>query len=886
MKEIEETLVALPQDKREIMENLKISSPILHLTSLGLSRFAAKDSIDFVTQTIVANKIEVDLIPLLDQLDKESRKNFNSLYQEKTVSEYDVDMMQRITSLKEDYKFFISSRTDDLDIRRVDRTVKFRQRCNAIDSRPVDMFRSIYGYGCGARGNSDEACTPEVFGECGFGPKGPIHLGKLPVASMDLFYRWMSATSVQLSLLHAVCLPAAADICDDLCVDRNSFSMDDTSTFFNDASQEIFSNVVARSNCQGAGSNGQLEICRVNERGYPISDRDPAYDDAKILYASDELSEQLTKQTPSSAYAALVNVEKAFVFAKAAIDGYNTLLDEGSTFLKAAAVLGVVAPILGIALAFVPVPNPTLEFVKAGFKNVDARFNELSSKLSNEISYVVEAISEDVLDQEFKILQKIDAAFSKYLSLSDPEVVAMAGRNYRNLVELYTEDFRFSCNELESKPEDVVRNLYGYACGDKDFGSKNRCDTALANPGEGTGRCKYGPKKENYILDTFLKTSSDVVDFRKFASAMKGALLQALFLQAVCLPPIADSCSAIGTDFIRQQAMEQSVKAVEEVETNLEKSEDCFCPCGELELKSFKLDDPDTNSFVSDWRLEELSFGLSFKDVDVYNFPTRDYYSLYGPKDGDGTVYNEGEVIDVKGTEEKKIDKKNLLYIANDVGLNGETLVLKKEQYKTGDGTFGIPIDFLDKIKARVEDYDRVGDNDVFTGNLGATAIMEKFNTLRNKCSGDEIDSGGKFPLTIPLTDPSGSTGEFTVLVKLRKLSECAYLGSTEQWCSTQTPNCPDDTSGSTSLKRYCYFDVYFGKNKCKAYILEDEPCDIYSDTCLSPNECFEGTCQELPATPCQNNFDCDSVTYCDNDDGGSCMSKIDISGACTDSGQ
>jgi len=333
--------------------------------------------------------------------------------------------------------------------------------------------------------------------------------------------------------------------------------------------------------------------------------------------------------------------------------------------------------------------------------------------------------------------------------------------------------------------------------------------------------------------------------------------------------------------------MEQSVKAVEEVETNLEKSEDCFCPCGELELKSFKLDDPDTNSFVSDWRLEELSFGLSFKDVDVYNFPTRDYYSLYGPKDGDGTVYNEGEVIDVKGTEEKKIDKKNLLYIANDVGLNGETLVLKKEQYKTGDGTFGIPIDFLDKIKARVEDYDRVGDNDVFTGNLGATAIMEKFNTLRNKCSGDEIDSGGKFPLTIPLTDPSGSTGEFTVLVKLRKLSECAYLGSTEQWCSTQTPNCPDDTSGSTSLKRYCYFDVYFGKNKCKAYILEDEPCDIYSDTCLSPNECFEGTCQELPATPCQNNFDCDSVTYCDNDDGGgSCMPKIDISEACTDIGQ
>ena len=90
---------------------------------------------------------------------------------------------------------------------------------------------------------------------------------------------------------------------------------------------------------------------------------------------------------------------------------------------------------------------------------------------------------------------------------------------------------RFACNELDSKPEDIIRDIYGYACGDEDF--SNRCSSLVDGiaEGVGTGQCGlgigYASKKTNYILDRKFKSAKTVSEYRKFSAFVSFSLILA-----------------------------------------------------------------------------------------------------------------------------------------------------------------------------------------------------------------------------------------------------------------------------------------------------------------------------------------------------------------------
>ena len=133
VEEVEQTLGTLQEDldKVTLIENLEGSGATLQMISLGLSKSIDYGSTEFVTEKIVAEKIESELFPLLKTLSDESRINFNELLdafseEEKAVAVYAVELMEGIRVLKEDFKSFITSRAESDEIIQQDRTLKFR----------------------------------------------------------------------------------------------------------------------------------------------------------------------------------------------------------------------------------------------------------------------------------------------------------------------------------------------------------------------------------------------------------------------------------------------------------------------------------------------------------------------------------------------------------------------------------------------------------------------------------------------------------------------------------------------------------------------------------------------------------------------------------------
>lgn len=173
---------------------------------------------------------------------------------------------------------------------------------------------------------------------------------------------------------------------------------------------------------------------------------------------------------------------------------------------------------------------------------------------------------------------------------------------------------RNACNNGLYRAEDVVRILYGYACGDgytKSDGSKKRECSAQA--GMDVGTCKYGAKARNYLLDVYRDTSKgNTVDFNRFGRWLRSAMAQALFLQTVCLPPDPKFCR-FPNDAIFEEKLTNSIKAYVEVRENLEWVNTCSCPCKIVKLNSIEgvteatLDPPLTIQSV-EWNGDRQAF--------------------------------------------------------------------------------------------------------------------------------------------------------------------------------------------------------------------------------------------------------------------------------------
>ena len=113
-------------------------------------------------------------------------------------------------------------------------------------------------------------------------------------------------------------------------------------------------------------------------------------------------------------------------------------------------------------------------------------------------------------------LNRISRAFVDYTS---------PGANLPELRSKYTSQFRYACNELAYRPEDILLFLYGHLCGDADW-DINRCES---KDGESTGTCKFGKRNESYFLDVYRKSDNDdpvsILELRNFQQWISAAMV-------------------------------------------------------------------------------------------------------------------------------------------------------------------------------------------------------------------------------------------------------------------------------------------------------------------------------------------------------------------------
>lgn len=162
-------------------------------------------------------------------------------------------------------------------------------------------------------------------------------------------------------------------------------------------------------------------------------------------------------------------------------------------------------------------------------------------------------------------------------------------------------------------PRDIIRILNGHACGEKDK-YPERCQTG---DGRNTGECLFGLKQRGYLFDKFrLGEGSSAALITEFKIWIASNMIEALFLQSVCLPPDEYGCPS-EKDPVFIQNLKQSKMAIEEtLELIQEAEEQCICPCKRLVLQAFDASTiTDCSGDAEGW----INVGIQVPDSDDKN---------------------------------------------------------------------------------------------------------------------------------------------------------------------------------------------------------------------------------------------------------------------------
>jgi hypothetical protein len=149
-----------------------------------------------------------------------------------------------------------------------------------------------------------------------------------------------------------------------------------------------------------------------------------------------------------------------------------------------------------------------------------------------------------------------------------------------SLSHVYSE----TCNVPQFRPEDILRRLYGYACGEAITTRSCR-----APAGTGTGKCVFGPKNRDYALDTFREldvTNPGVIV--SFGNWLIAAMVQAYSLHVLCLNADPNACTDTSADPIFRRTSDAITDAITEISANVEASVSCTCRCKRIELVGFE----------------------------------------------------------------------------------------------------------------------------------------------------------------------------------------------------------------------------------------------------------------------------------------------------------
>ena len=127
---------------------------------------------------------------------------------------------------------------------------------------------------------------------------------------------------------------------------------------------------------------------------------------------------------------------------------------------------------------------------------------------------------------------------------------------------------RAACNVPHRRPQDIFRDLYGYACGDN--GDNYECGS------KGWGECRYGTKKEQFLLDTYLDVANyDVEKIKTFNYWLRATMVQAAMFYSYC-PSLQVSCVDHATDPVAEAERTNMELAFREVNYNLDRAVACI----------------------------------------------------------------------------------------------------------------------------------------------------------------------------------------------------------------------------------------------------------------------------------------------------------------------
>jgi hypothetical protein len=201
------------------------------------------------------------------------------------------------------------------------------------------------------------------------------------------------------------------------------------------------------------------------------------------------------------------------------------------------------------------------------------RFNKMNiaiKKLSNQVRDGFDVIRKDLADIQLdELMASLQAMNFAYQNMQQVTLQTNVTTQIKNI---YTDRYRAACNRPHFTPEDIFRNLYGYACGDN---KARRCDVHGVK--DGMGSCKYGVKKRQYILGITIETANKrPSSLRSIGEWILQAMLLAQFHFDVCLPADATTCNDPFTDQIRYQTAADQMLAFQEVATNVERESICL----------------------------------------------------------------------------------------------------------------------------------------------------------------------------------------------------------------------------------------------------------------------------------------------------------------------
>lgn len=119
--------------------------------------------------------------------------------------------------------------------------------------------------------------------------------------------------------------------------------------------------------------------------------------------------------------------------------------------------------------------------------------------------------------------------------------------------------------------------------------------------GANTGVCMHGTKQRSYLLDKFrLGEGGSLARLNEFRGWMMSTMMQALYLQAVCLPIETNTCPS-EIDPVSDANMKMSVNAINETIKIFKEAEECICPCKQLYLKTVTVGITDGGGEVEGW---------------------------------------------------------------------------------------------------------------------------------------------------------------------------------------------------------------------------------------------------------------------------------------------